>query len=196
MKLKGTKYKIFLAAVQLFSNKNYNAVSMREIADLVGIRVSSLYNHFKSKEDILLSMYDYYSVNLAALCPNIELILEEIPNSHPQDILKKLQFHYKLENIEIMQRIIAIAITDRNSKPSADFLQGNLIMIPNDLLRPVLNKMIECNKIAPLNVDAFINLMSCFTFGVAARNNSSFSLSLQEYCLAFGIPFTLIKPLE
>lgn len=48
-----TKEKILNAALTLFSEKGYNAVSVRHIAAEVGIKASSLYNHFESKQDIL-----------------------------------------------------------------------------------------------------------------------------------------------
>jgi AcrR family transcriptional regulator len=48
-----TKEKILYEALTLFSNFGYEAVTIREIAGAVGIKESSLYNHFKSKRDIL-----------------------------------------------------------------------------------------------------------------------------------------------
>ena len=48
-----TKEQILNAALTLFSEKGYNAVSVRHIAAEVGIKASSLYNHFENKQDIL-----------------------------------------------------------------------------------------------------------------------------------------------
>lgn len=48
-----TKEKILNSALNLFSKNGYNAVSVRHIAAEVGIKASSLYNHFESKNDIL-----------------------------------------------------------------------------------------------------------------------------------------------
>lgn len=47
-----TKEKIIIEALNLFSIKGFNAVSVRDIASSVGIKASSLYNHFKNKQDI------------------------------------------------------------------------------------------------------------------------------------------------
>lgn len=48
-----TKLQILDAALTLFSEKGYHAVSVAEIADAVGIKAPSLYKHYKSKRDIL-----------------------------------------------------------------------------------------------------------------------------------------------
>ena len=40
-------------ASHLFKEKGFNATSMREIADVVGVEAASLYNHIKSKNEIL-----------------------------------------------------------------------------------------------------------------------------------------------
>lgn len=47
-----TRELIMETALDMFSKKGYAAVSMRDIAAAVGIRASSLYYHFKSKQDI------------------------------------------------------------------------------------------------------------------------------------------------
>lgn len=48
-----TKEKITYEALTLFSKKGYKGTSVKNIADAVGIKDSSLYKHFKSKEEIL-----------------------------------------------------------------------------------------------------------------------------------------------
>jgi len=50
-----TKDKIIENSIELFSKKGYTSISIREIALSVGIKGSSIYNHFDSKEDILNS---------------------------------------------------------------------------------------------------------------------------------------------
>src|SRR5205085_4446759 len=47
------KDQITRIAMNKFREKGYRAVSMRELADHVGIEAASFYNHFDSKESIL-----------------------------------------------------------------------------------------------------------------------------------------------
>jgi len=48
-----TKAKILKTALKLFSTKGYKATTVRDIAGVMGVKQSALYNHFKNKDEIL-----------------------------------------------------------------------------------------------------------------------------------------------
>mgnify|MGYP004459969287 CR=1 FL=1 len=52
MKTEDTKSRILIKALELFSSRGYDAVSVGEIAKAVGIKAPSLYNHYPSKQAI------------------------------------------------------------------------------------------------------------------------------------------------
>lgn len=56
---KPTKEKIFDAAIDLFAEKGFDATSMREIAEAVGIKKASLYSHYNGKDEILEKIVEY-----------------------------------------------------------------------------------------------------------------------------------------
>ncbi len=56
---KTTKEKIFEAAIDLFALKGFDATSMREIAETVGIKKASMYSHYKSKDEILEKIVEH-----------------------------------------------------------------------------------------------------------------------------------------
>lgn len=70
MAQKNTKEKIFDVSIDLLSQYGYDGVSIRQIAKEVGIKESSIYNHYSSKESILESILNYY-IN--------EMLKEEAP---------------------------------------------------------------------------------------------------------------------
>lgn len=81
------KEKIFNVSVDLFSEFGYDGVTIRQIAREVGIKESSIYNHYKSKESILDAILDYY-IN--------QMTSDEIPMDvagHNLDI--SIDFFYK-----------------------------------------------------------------------------------------------------
>ncbi|KOA18706.1 biofilm operon icaADBC HTH-type negative transcriptional regulator IcaR [Clostridium homopropionicum DSM 5847] len=56
-----TREKILIESLNLFSIKGYDSVSVRDISKAVGIKESSLYNHFKNKQDIFNTIINEYS---------------------------------------------------------------------------------------------------------------------------------------
>lgn len=48
-----TKQEILETALDLFSRQGYEATSIAQIAEAVGIRKASMYSHFASKQEIL-----------------------------------------------------------------------------------------------------------------------------------------------
>lgn len=54
-----TKEKILLTTLELASDHGLGQVSLSHIANKVGIQKPSLYNHFASKEDLIVSLYEY-----------------------------------------------------------------------------------------------------------------------------------------
>lgn len=54
-----TKEKILDTALELFSRQGYDGASVRDIARAVGIRESSLYNHFPSKRALFDGIVDF-----------------------------------------------------------------------------------------------------------------------------------------
>jgi AcrR family transcriptional regulator len=54
MKITDRKTEIINCAAKLFKEKGYSAVTMRDIAHALDIKAASLYNHIKSKQEILV----------------------------------------------------------------------------------------------------------------------------------------------
>lgn len=69
-----TKQRILDAALTLFSQNGYANVYVGQIAEVVGIKASSLYKHYKSKQDIFQAILDEmksrYDAQAAALNMN------------------------------------------------------------------------------------------------------------------------------
>ena len=55
-----TRSRVQKVALELFAEQGYEATSLREIAERLGVTKAALYYHFKSKEDIVHSFTDDY----------------------------------------------------------------------------------------------------------------------------------------
>lgn len=54
-----TREEILNKALDLFAKNGYHGTTMREIAKTVGIKGSSIYNHFSGKEEIFSELFNY-----------------------------------------------------------------------------------------------------------------------------------------
>jgi TetR/AcrR family transcriptional regulator, cholesterol catabolism regulator len=76
-------------AAILFKEKGFKAASMRELADVVGVEAASLYNHIKSKNELLheicFSVANRYNEKLD--------IIEAEPTTNLQKVESLLRFH-------------------------------------------------------------------------------------------------------
>lgn len=104
-----TKDKIFDTALDLFSKKGYDSVSVRTIASEVGIKESSIYNHYSSKKDILMSILNYFEEYFKGKPlddENIRKLLEENPEEfyhQGSEMFKQQIFEEKI--LKIMKLI-------------------------------------------------------------------------------------------
>ena len=68
-----TKQRILREALRLFSQKGYDAVSVEQIADAVGIKAPSLYKYYKSKQDIFDAIFEETAKRYGAFTESISV---------------------------------------------------------------------------------------------------------------------------
>lgn len=74
-------------ALTLFSEKGYKNVTIREIAYGIGIKESSFYNHYASKQALVDEIYDRFESSLTALSPSQDQVIELLENGTVEDFL-------------------------------------------------------------------------------------------------------------
>lgn len=67
-----TSNRIKAAASELFVQRGYDGVSIREIAKEVGIKENSLYNHFNNKSGILEALYNDFIIMARETKPSLD----------------------------------------------------------------------------------------------------------------------------
>jgi AcrR family transcriptional regulator len=67
------RHGIFSAAVSLFLERGFNETSMREIADAAGMGKSSLYDYFKTKDEILIWYFEDEISDFTAVAQEIAI---------------------------------------------------------------------------------------------------------------------------
>ena len=193
-----TKDKILRVAAKMFSENGYDRVTTREIAKAVGINAASIYYYFPSKEDILKSLYGFYSANLQKGNPNLEELLRLAETGPPHEVLMKSEFHFRDEKIrEMLDQIIIIASRRFGAGPESEFfIKENIFDNIVNILRPLLSRLVELKKIKPFDVDAFLMVLSYYCFSAAALNNTPFRQSVAEYQAGMSLLFSMITPAD
>jgi len=192
----GTRDRIINSAILLFSDKGYSKVSVRDIAKEVGIKAASLYGHFKSKKEILHSLYDYFFENQDKVRPDVSELVKLIDNKDPLEVLGKVDFRYNREIQENMDKIAIIGFMEwKTDKKSEEFVKKGLLDMTNDLIAPLLKRMVELKKIEPMDIEGFTSLVSNLTFSSALRHYSAYPVRTEERVSMLRLVFSLIKPL-
>ena len=192
-----TKDKILRTAAKMFSERGYENVTMRELAKVVGIKSASIYHHFPSKEDIIKHLYRLYIEEHHKKYPDIDTLLQLVKDSPPQEVLMKTEFHYDEDIRGILDQILTTATgricTDTDSE---NFIRESIFDSITNMLRPLLEQMIELGKIKPLDVNVFLGVLTYYCFGAAALHNSPFKQGVAEYQAAMSYLFSTIVPVD
>ncbi|MHB1508404.1 MAG: TetR/AcrR family transcriptional regulator [Acidimicrobiales bacterium] len=74
-----TRDRIVEVAARLFHQHGYHATTMRQIADGVGIKAASLYNHFAGKQELL------YTISYDTMCEMLASVQKALAGVHEPD---------------------------------------------------------------------------------------------------------------
>jgi AcrR family transcriptional regulator len=149
---KSTKEKIFDVSLDLFSQKGFDAVSVREIARGVGIRESSIYNHYKNKEAILDAIIDYFMSELHQSGPPEEdedLLMDQGPEVFFEVGAKMYLERINTPTMEKIWRLVSIEMY--HNEKIRNFYKKELLEEPINLWEATFAKMIEKGLIKPFN---------------------------------------------
>ena len=133
MKQEDTKQRILDRALELFSAKGYDSVSVGEIAKAVGIKAPSLYNHFPSKQAIFDAIVESTAVQYEADTDKINIHVQDVQRDIPiftqttEDALfEKVRqiFEYSLHN-ETISRFRRMMTIEQFRSPELAALYSN-----------------------------------------------------------------------
>ncbi len=150
-----TREKIIYEALSLFSVKGYDAVTIREIASAVGIKESSIYNHFKNKKDILniiieetLKRY-YYTLESVQIPEseddNVSELYDNITDDRFLDMCTKIfLFYLKDDYISKLRRLLTIE--QYGNEEIGEIFRNVFIDRVLETQRQVLQKFIDSGR--------------------------------------------------
>ena len=105
-------------------------------------------------------------------------MIESLP---PIEVMLKMNFHYPPEISGIMNNIMAIGA--RNVSTDVDsfiFMQEN-VFATQKVTIPLLNRLIELDRIEPLDVQAFSNIVMHYCVSVVMLNSTPIKMDIDQW---------------
>ncbi len=153
-KKKSTKEEIFNVSIDLFSKKGFDAVSVREIAREVGIRESSIYNHYKSKGEIMDSIFQYFKKELMKMRPPEAKNLEKRGKITPEIFIQRANLTLNLFKDPKMEKIFRIISSEQfKDERARRIVLQYLINEPYSFSKRVLEIMVKEGVIVKVDPD-------------------------------------------
>ncbi len=151
MKINDRKTEIITVAAQLFKEKGYSAVTMRDIAQAMDIKAASLYNHIKSKQEILVLI-------IIEIAEEFTTTMNEVVNSN-ETTIKKIERIIQLHIDITLRDANALACLNNDWMHLADAELTYFIKMREDYeenFRTIIKKGIEDGEIKNLNLEVII----------------------------------------
>jgi len=151
-----TQERLFLSAVYLFSVKGYNAVGIRELCRSVGVKESSFYNHYPSKEDLLEKIFAYFTECNQRVVMTEEEIEEMAETGDIRVFLtaNMEKFSGVTGDNVLYHTVLQIVLMESYVNPLAyEAAKHNLYYLRRDYTEKVLNRMMERGYIRECDVE-------------------------------------------
>ncbi len=116
----GRKEEILYAALELAAENGIKGVSMSLIAEKVGIKAPSLYNHFKSKDEIVREMYGFLRDRALAGGGPAPLDLSKLSDMSVEEILlDSVSAYMGIVSDRDMLTLFKVLYSERGTNPVA-----------------------------------------------------------------------------
>ena len=154
----GTKERILLASASLFAKNGYFGVSVKDIANVVGIKPASLYNHYESKEALwkavlerIQELYLMFFNRLEALRPYATTVADVVDN-----------LFYELKEAAQMFTFYGIALVQSeqyHSDIAADMFHGLLLDYSIGFIKKQFDDCIENGYSEPFDTQTVASMI-------------------------------------
>ncbi|MFW6382163.1 MAG: TetR/AcrR family transcriptional regulator [Bacillota bacterium] len=144
--------KILKTSLHAFAANGYDGTSMRDIASSVGIQQSSIYNHFKNKEDILLKLFKKYGPVTIATRLRQEKLIRDMKNG--RDFLENvINEYYRLSLDKDERDFFRILIREHTREPVRSILRRRFLKDLRHFFNRAFDKMKDFGEIKDIETE-------------------------------------------
>lgn len=161
-KFVGTKRKIFAESIRLFMRHGYDATSIKDVAKEVGIAQSAVYNHFKTKKEILDTIYDFFAYFFNLNRPKLEDVEPILREGSLTEIMACTWYSFNDEYEQEISDITRI-IFQRNSvdERAKEITKSLIIDAGIDLVKSFFDRAVELGRLAPFDTRSMAVFIMC-----------------------------------
>lgn len=146
-----TKELIYQKSIELFSKYGYSNLGMRDLAKHVGIRAASIYNHYVSKEQILLQIADELVEQMKLHVYPLFKQLKLAPREFFTNI--SLETNRFFETSKINQLTNILIPVQHTSEKLRTILHEEFIIKPRTAFTYYFDTLIKKGKMEPVNAN-------------------------------------------
>ena len=162
-------------AATLFREKGYKAASMRDLAEAVGVEAASLYNHIKSKSELLHELV--FNVANRFVLKIDEIESEEISS------LKKMEKILRFHIVEMIHQYEEVYVSDREWKHLSDpYLSNyqNQRRVYRKRLAAIIEEGIRNKEIKPIDAPTVVLIFLHAVSGIESWHRSTKKITAEE----------------
>jgi AcrR family transcriptional regulator len=159
---KQRKRQIFNAALKVFSKKGFDQATIPDIAQEAGVATGTIYNYYKSKHDLLLSIIKSY-----VSTESFTGLLEQPPESGDSAYLFTLineRLSMGFDNISVIQ----LLMTEIQRDPKLRRQYNEQVVLPNfKLMEEYFELRTAKNTFRPLNIPVVVRALLGMVIGLS-----------------------------
>lgn len=145
------RIKVLETAIDQFSQRGFSGVSIRDITKEVGIKESSLYNHFRSKEELQGTIFHNFRLSVSHIMPPEEHLEAILQTMSPELFLKQGLANF-MRHIDdpVMEKVWKIVYLEQYRDAMArDIYLNDIVGTTLTFLEKVFARWIALQRIRP-----------------------------------------------
>jgi AcrR family transcriptional regulator len=166
---------IIKAGAALFREKGFGAASMRDLAENIGIEAASLYNHIKSKNEILESICFGVANDFNAHMDEVEL-----SDASP---LEKIETLLRFHILQMVEHVEEVLVADREWKHLDEPYRSNFHNQRRNYRKrfaTIVEDGIKKNQIKKIDSPTAVLIMLHAVGGIESWHRSTAKITAQE----------------
>ncbi len=178
-----TKTDIILKASLIIACEGYDRLTMSTLADALKIKKASIYYHFKSKEEIIEALYDYFEKDCLHLGFSIDLSKE------PEEILSTALSHW-MAIFEDRERGNFISLIEQRKEIDgrAAELSHRFFLMLQGQSEAIMENLAEKRRLKTNNPKLLSTLFALSIHSALINESADASTLLSDFCYTFLQP--------